>query len=166
MALIDLKNATILIKDGSGTPVTLEVKIGEGNLQWTERQTREYRKDRGNLSTVRNGDEEPMDVSFDFEWEYLKGGSGGSAAPTIEEALKKTGNAVAWVSTDDDLCTPYAVDLEITNEPTAACGDKEVITLADFRWEEFSHDLRGATVSCSGKCNVTTASIVRSVQSA
>tara|TARA_R110000765_G_scaffold8465_3_gene27279 strand:- start:9272 stop:9772 length:501 start_codon:yes stop_codon:yes gene_type:complete len=166
MALIDLKNATILIKDGTAPSLTLEIKIGEGNLQWTERITREYRKDRGNLSTVRNGDEEPMDVSFDFEWEYLKGSATSGAAPTIEEALKQIGNASAWVSTDADLCTPYAVDLEITNEPTAACGDKEVITLADFRWEEFSHDLRGATVSCSGKCNVTSASIVRSVQSA
>ena len=34
--------------------------------------------------------------------------------PTIEDVLKRTGPAAAWVSTDSDACRPFAVDVVIT----------------------------------------------------
>lgn len=167
-ASIDLKDAIIRIKDGGSN--SIEVKIGEGNFTWTEARNIEYTLDRGRLDDVRKGDEIPVDVSFDFLWEYLKGPSSASTAsggtPTIEDALKNRGAAANWVSTDADGCRPYAVDLEIEYKPTpAACGDKEVIVINDFRWESLDHDLRGASVAVSGKANVTEAQITRSAQS-
>lgn len=164
---IDLKKATIKLKDGGSNE--LEVKIGEGNLTFTEAKVMEYLLDRGNLDDVREGDQVPVDVSLDFIWEYLRGPSSASTAsggtPTIEDALKNRGAAADWVSTDTDTCRPYALDLEITYEPTpTSCGDKETITLSDFRYESLDHDLRAGSVAVSGKCNVTEATVVREAQ--
>ena len=45
-------------------PENIEIKIGEGDLTYTEHHARTYTKDRGRLDTVRDADEEPMDVAF------------------------------------------------------------------------------------------------------
>lgn len=164
-AQIDLKNCTITLKDGGGK--SLEVKIGEGNLTYSESRNIQYTLDRGKLDEVREGDEVPMDVTLAFTWEYLRGSpSSSGATPSVEEALKKIGNAADWVSSDTDECRPYAVDIEVVNAPQpAACGDKETITLVDFRYEKLDHDMKAGTVSVTGKCNVTQATVVRASQS-
>lgn len=160
---IDIKNAVLTIQDGTGgTPNSITVKIGEGNLTWDENRNVEYILDRGTIDEVRLGDEAPMDVSFDFVWEYITGDTAsGGIPPTIEDALKQINNAASWVSTDADACRPYAVDLVLTHNPNCAGNDTETITLPDFRWETLSHDLREGTVSVTGRCNAQTASIVR-----
>lgn len=163
MAQIDLKEARIYIKDGDGNE--LEVTIGEGNLNYTENKPREYKPNRGILNEVRNADQAPMNVTFDFVWEYLKGSSTSGAAPTIEDALKQRGNASDWVSSDSDVCRPYAVDLVILYQPDCATGDQEEITLPDFRYETLAHDLRAGTVAATGQCNATEATVVRAAQS-
>ena len=113
---IDLKDVTFKIKDGTTpTPNEVEIKIGEGTLTYTERQNMDYTLNRGTLDEVREGDEVPMDVKFEFTWEYIKANTTSGGTPTIEDALKQIGNAVAWVSSDADTCRPYAVDLEILN---------------------------------------------------
>lgn len=164
-ASIDLKYATITVKDGT-TPVSaqnsLEIKIGEGNLTYTERREIIYTTDRGTLDDVREGVQQPMDVAFDFLWEYITALTG-SGTPTVEDALKKKGEASTWVSTDSDTCRPYAVDLVISYVPDCTpTGNTEVITLPDFRYEELNHDLTAASISCTGKCNAVEAAVVRS----
>ena len=166
-AQIDLKNCVISIQDGAANEI--EIKIGEGNLTYTEARNIEYTLDRGVLDEVREGDQIPVDVSFDFTWEYLRGPSSGSTAvggtPTIEDALKQRGAAAHWTSTDSDTCRPYAVDIEVVRTPSpAACGDAETYLLQDFRWENVDHDLRDGSCSVSGKCNVTEATITRAAQ--
>ena len=160
MSVIDLKNATIKIKDGTGTPNELEINIGEGQMKFTEKRNIEYRRNRGVLDDVVEGDEEPMEVSLDFQWEFLKASSGDP--PTIEDALKQRGGASAWISSDTDTCRPYAVDIEILYTPPCGSLEDETITLEDFRWESLDHDLKGASVSVTGKCNRTEATVVRS----
>lgn len=162
-AQIDLKDATVYIRDGDSPVNSLEIKIGEGNLSWTEARNMEYSLDRGLLDEVKEGDEIPVEVSFDFTWEYLKGDTG-STVPTVEDVLKQRGEAADWVSSDADLCRPYAVDIVVRYVPNCT-GDEEQITLSDFRWESLDHDLRNGTVAVSGKCNVTQATIVRNTQS-
>lgn len=162
-ASIDLKYATISIKDGGvGTAQnSIEIKIGEGNLTYTERREMIYTADRGTLDDVREGDEQPMDVSFDFLWEYISSVS--PNPPTVEDALKNRNEASGWVSTDADACRPYAVDIEINYVPNCQpTGNTEVITLPDFRWEELNHDLTAASISCTGRCNAVEATAVRS----
>ena len=165
MAQIDLKQATVTIKDGSTN--SLEVRIGEGNLTYTEARNMEYNLNRGVLDEVREGDQIPVAVTFDFVWEYLKGPSSASSAggtPTIEDALKQRGGAAGWTSSDSDTCRPYAVDLVILYVPNCATGDQEEIILSDFRWEQLNHDLSAGTIASSGNCNVTEAVVTRSAQ--
>jgi hypothetical protein len=158
---IDLKDATITIQDDGGAN-SIEVKIGEGNLTYTERRNIDYTLDRGRLDEVREGDEVPMDVRLDFIWDFITG-STGSGIPTVEDALKRVGEAAAWVSTDADLCRPYAVDIVITHAPSCAASSspQEVITLGDFRYDQLDHDLRAGSVAVTGRCNVTEATVVR-----
>jgi len=166
MAQIDLKQATVTIKDGAAH--TLEVRIGEGNLTYTETKNMEYKLNRGLLDEVREGDEVPIDVAFDFVWDYLKGpssASGSGGTPTIEDALKKRGGAADWTSSDSDECRPYAVDLVILYVPNCSTGDQEELTLPDFRQEGLAHDLSAGTVAATGKCNATEAIVARAAQS-
>jgi hypothetical protein len=164
MAQIDLKDATIKIKDGAATQNEIEVTIGEGNLTWTERKNIEYVLDRGNLDEVREGDQAPVELSIDAIWEYIKSLSG-SGTPTIEDALKNVNEASTWESSDSDACRPYAVDIEIYYVPDCATGDTELITFSDFRYEQLDHDLRAATISVSGRCNITMPTASRLAQS-
>ena len=140
-------------------PREIEVKIGEGNLQYTEKRNMIYTRDRGRLSEVREGDEEPVDVSIDAIWEFVRAASGGT--PTIEDVLKKRGEASGWISTSSDLCQPYSVDIVIYyNTPCTGDADEEIAMLY-FRWEEIQHDLRAAQFSIKGKCNVKEATVTR-----
>jgi len=140
----------------------LEVKIGEGNLNYTENTPREYLKNRGLLDTVRDADEEPMDVTFDFTWEFLSA-VGSSATPTVKEALNQAGEASTWVSTSSDLCEPYCVNIEIYYAPACGGENTELIELVEFRKETLEHNIRDSQLSCAGKCNVKEATETRGV---
>lgn len=163
MAQIDLKNATIKLLDGTTpTPKELEINVGEGSFSFTEHRTLEYTLNRGALSEVRAADEEPMDVSFDFVWDFLKSSTGGTE--TVEDVLKNRAEASDWVSTDSDECRPFSIDIEIEYTPDCSGEDIETILLEDFRYEELSHDPVAGTVSCTGRCNVTQATSTRTSQ--
>jgi hypothetical protein len=115
-------------------PNRLEVIIGDGNLTFDEKKPREYKKNRGLLDQVRDGDEEPMDVSFQFAWLYLKSASA-ATVPTVKEFFKRTGPAAAYVTTGKD-CEPYAVDIILKNKvPTCGAVSEpwEKIRLKTFR---------------------------------
>jgi len=161
MAQIDLKNAVIKIMDGTTpTPNEMEVVIGEGNLNYTERRNIEYKLNRGLIDGVREGDEVPVDVSLEFRWEFLRASVGDP--PSVEDALKQRGEASTWVTAGADACEPYAVTLVVIHTPPCGGAEVETITLGEFRWEELDHDLRAGTVSVNGKCNIRYATITRS----
>ncbi|MDE1971186.1 MAG: hypothetical protein KGI50_06470 [Patescibacteria group bacterium] len=164
MPIFDLKNAIITFQDGaSPTPNSLTAKIGDGTISWTEHQNIEYKRDRGLLDQVRLGDQDPVDVKFEFNWVFLKGTGGPSPGgdTSMEDALKKRGGAAQWVSADTDPCAPYAINIQIVYTPICTADDIETIVLPDFRWETLDHDAKAATISCSGKCNVTQATLTR-----
>ena len=167
MAQIDIKNATIFLRDGgAGTnQQELEITIGEGNLTYTERRNIDYTLDRGVLDEVREGDEVPVEVSLDATWTYITANNVTGDAPTIEDALKKRGPAATWISSDSDTCRPFALDIVIEYQPdcsdSSANKPREVITLPDFRYEQIDHDLRAGTFAITGQCNTTEATAVR-----
>lgn len=140
-------------------PHILQVKLVEGNATYNEKKARQYIKDRGILATVRNGDQDPIDVKLDFMWEFLRADTG--MPPSIEDALKKRGNASTWVSSASDPCEPYAVDIGILYVNDCGNVTNELITLPDFRYEELAHDSKAGMVNVTGKCNVTEASVAR-----
>ena len=133
---------------------SLSVTIGDGTLSYSEKKPREFVKDKGTINTVRNADEEPVDVSFDFIWDFITSESGASA-PTIEEVLKKTGYALSdgWATTASDVCQPYCVDLEVSNLPECSTVTNEYTMLEEFYYEGLDHDAKEGSVACGGRCN-------------
>lgn len=167
---IDLKQTNLKIQDGATpTPNFILIKIGEGNLTYTESKTIEYTLDRGLLDEVREGDEVPMDVAFDLVWEFITGNTDSAGVPpTVEDFLKFQNNAQNFISTDADACRPSSVDVVIEHVPVCGAGaptqEQEFITFPDFRYEGLEHDLRAGTIAVSGRCNAKVASVVRSLQ--
>jgi hypothetical protein len=139
---------------------SINIKIGEGTLTYSEKRPVEFTRDRGTLDTVREADEEPMDVSIDATWEFITAETS-SGTPTIEDALKQKGEASAWVSTANDQCQPYCVTIEIHNAPNCTGTDDEFITLEEFYYETGDHDLREGTMNFSGRCNRKEATVRR-----
>jgi hypothetical protein len=162
MAIVELKYATILLVDGD-TPVnTLSLKIGDGNLTYSETRAVEYMKDKGKLDQVRLGDEAPVDVSLDCQLEKWISSSGELITP--REALTNTGRAADWVTSSSDVCEPYAVDLVVNYQPPCATsGASQLITLTDFRYEKLDFDLKAGTLKVTGKCNCTSATYAADV---
>jgi hypothetical protein len=134
-------------------PQEIDIKIGNGNVTYTENMEYEYELDRGDLDTVREGDAVPLDVSLEFVYEFITTGTGENITPL--DALKRKGGAAEWVSTDPDLCAPYAVDIEILHQPPCGTAQREVTLFPEFRRDSINPDLGAATVAVQGRCNVT-----------
>lgn len=163
MAMIDLKNCTVRLLDGTGTPKKLTLKIGDGNITYDEHRAIQYVKDRGKLDTARLADEEPVDVTLDLQWSFLTQDTDADPAEPItpEDALKARGGASDWVTSSGDPCEPYAVDIEIDNIPPCGGVTPEKILLQDFRYETLAHDPKAGTLRATGKCNVLEATVTR-----
>jgi len=168
-AVIDMKKAVLTIKDGTDTPLSATVKIGEGTLQWSEKYNQEYILDAGVLDSVRAGDEVPLEVSFDAMYDYIVSIAGDTTVYELITNNKNGGEGGdgGCESTDDEACNSYACDLEFVHTPTpSSCGDIETIIFPTFRVESISFDPKGGKISFSGKCNVIAPTITRSSQGA
>ena len=137
----------------------INIKIGDGNITYTENKNYEYELDRGTLDTVREGDEAPMDVNIDFVYEFITTGT--SEAITPMDALKRKGGAAEWVSSSADPCEPYALDIEVEHVPPCGGAEKEVTLFPDFRPDSKEVDFGEASVSVSGRCNANEPVITR-----
>lgn len=158
----DLKKANVYFVDGSigtGKPNKLNIRVGDGNIEFDETRVREYVKDRGLLYDVRDGDEEPMDVILDIVWEHLKSGSGELVTP--EDFLKFRNGAVTYISTDTSPCRPKCIDVWVIYDPACTTEQIEKIVLPDFRYEKLGHNAKTGMLKLTGKCNVTEATITR-----
>ena len=141
-------------------PQRIEVKIGDGNITWTKNKEYNYELDRGNLDTVREGDQIPLDVTIDFTYEHIRTGTSETITP--DDALDGIGGAAEWVSASSDPCEPYCVDIVIEHATPCGSVEDETTTLPDFRYESLNHDLDAATISATGRCNVTAPTVTRS----
>jgi len=149
------------VNDGVVTflPQQIDIKVGDGEIKYTEATEYKYDKDRGNLDTVREGDEVPMDVSMNFTFEHVKTGT--SEAITPIDAIKGINGAAEWVTSSSDPCEPYSVDVEVVHEPPCGSAESETIVFPDFRAEKRDYDFKNAAIAVSGKCNATEPEIAR-----
>jgi hypothetical protein len=143
-------------------PQELEIKIGDGNLTYTESSEYEYDLDRGVLDTVRSGDQVPLDLSLDFVYEYITTGTGEAISPM--DALKNIGGASEWVSSSSDPCEPYAIDVEVVHTPICTTQAVETTVFPDFRSESREPDLGEAAISVTGRCNAIQPTVTRTAQ--
>ena len=134
-------------------PQNLDIKIGEGNITYTEHNEYEYLKDRGNLDTVKEGDEVPMDVKLEAVFEHITQGTGEPVSPM--DAIKGVGGAAEWVSASSDLCEPYCVDVVVLHTPPCGTSEIERVTFSDFRSETREINYKDSTISITGKCKAT-----------
>jgi hypothetical protein len=134
-------------------PQNLDIKIGEGNLTYTEHTEYEYLKDRGDLDTVKEGDQVPMDVKLEAVFEHITQGTSEPVSPM--DAIKGVGGASEWVSASDDLCEPYCVDIVVLHTPPCGTAELERVTFPDFRSETREVNYKDSTISITGKCKAT-----------
>jgi len=134
-------------------PARIEIKVGNGNLTWSEKREFDYVRDRGDLDTVRRGDEQPVEVKLDLLYEFYTNGSGGAWLPSPIDFLKQQGEASTIASSSSDPCEPFAIDIEVVYDPPCGSELNEDYTFPDFRYESLEFNLRDATISVTGKCN-------------
>ena len=140
-------------------PQRLQVKIGDGDLTWTEAREFIYDLDRDLLDTVRQGEEQPLEIDLNFVYDYVTTESGQAITPV--DALKRIGEATEWVSSSSDLCEPYAVDIFVVNCQPCGTDQDEELLFSDFRYETLEYSIRDASIGVSGRCNVTDATASR-----
>ena len=140
-------------------PQQIDVKLGDGNLTWTVNKEYEYLLDRGNLDTVREGDQQPLDVTLDSVYEQITTGTSETISPY--DAMNGVGGASEWVSASTDLCEPYAVDLEVEHAQPCGTAQDETTDLPDFRYDTLEVDVDAATISFTGRCNTVAPTITR-----
>lgn len=150
-----IDSSNTLADDGVITflPQQLEIKIGEGDMSWSETREMIYDLDRDRLDTVREGQDQPLEVDLNFTFEYVTTQSGKPITPT--DALKKIGEASEWVSSSADLCEPYAVDLYVVHCIPCGTDHSQDFLLSDFRWESLDYSIQDAAIAVTGRCNVT-----------
>jgi len=140
----------------------IEVKIGDGNLTYTEAKNYNYELDRGTLDTVREGDDIPLSLALAFVYEFVRTGTSETITPS--DAIKGVGGAAGWISTSADKCEPYAVDMvveHVTNCSGAANPEEEHTTFPDTRYDQLAFDLGAASISVTARCFATEATIAR-----
>jgi hypothetical protein len=140
----------------------IEVKIGDGNLTYTEAKNYNYELDRGVLDTVREGDDIPVSLALAFVYEFVRTGTGETITPS--DAIKGIGGAAGWVSTSADKCEPYAVDMvveHVTNCSGAANPEAEHTTFPDTRYDQLAYDLGAASISVTARAFATEATVER-----
>jgi len=144
-------------------PQQIAIKIGDGNITYTENTNYEYETDRGSLDTVKEGEEAPMDVNIDFVYEYITTGSGEAITPM--DAIKRKGGASGWYNASADPCEPFCVDIEVEYTPPCGGAEKEITIFPDFRPDTKEVDFGEAAVSVTGRCNALEPVISRVAQS-
>lgn len=149
---LDAKNCTITVTDGTPTtPKSADVKLGEGNITWTEHSEHVYTLNRGKLNEVRLGDEQPLEINFDSELEWYTG--------DILGILK---GGAGYLTTDTDPCRPYSCTLKIVH--TVKCGETtttETYTFPFLRVDSKNFDLTGGKFSITAKCNVLAPTVAK-----
>jgi hypothetical protein len=140
-------------------PQQLEVKIGDGNITYTEHNEYNYLLDRDNLDTVKEGKEVPMDVKWDSVYEHITTGTSEAISPM--DALKGIGAASEWITYAEDPCEPYAVAIEVEHVPPCGTTQGETTLFPDFRSEQREVNFKDATISVTGKCNITAPIVTR-----
>lgn len=128
----NLRDGELVVKDGT-TPTAndITVALDEGDLGIDETLNTVNVLDRGSLDHMRQGDEEPVRVTFTLKFvEYLK--QSGDSDPSVYEVLTQQGGAAAWASTNDDGGDVFTLTLEFTIASPTSGDQDETITLTKF----------------------------------
>lgn len=135
----NMRDGQILVKDGASGSITLDTD--EGSLSWEEGNDPRVIKQRGALSHLRSGDEEPCKGSFSVKVSKIRGddtGQGGTdTAGTMRDAFRKEGLCNAWTTTGA-AGEPHQVKLVFNIANPDTTGRREVVTFGKVPCPKFS----------------------------
>lgn len=131
----NLRDGSIIIKDGSGTPKTLLIPISEGDMAFNVKKPSFTVMNRGVIDSRKAGDQTPTDVSFSIKFEQWSFASA-STGISVYDALNGSGGAASagWVSTDP--CGPFAVTIEFRIADPCNPGHYESLQFLKFHAEQ------------------------------
>lgn len=127
------RDGKIILKDGTGSPVTLEIAYEEGNFSFSQPQqfSELVIMDRGNFTTVRRQDEQAITGTFSF---YFRQFTDGTEAGSVRDFINKSGFYSANISTGASgvpYVEHFAIDMEYTAEGTDFGDDADhTVTLS------------------------------------
>jgi hypothetical protein len=151
----NMRDGTIIIRDGSPTPKTLTIKIDEGNFNFSVKTPSFVVMNRGRIDSRKTGDETPTDINFgvkveQWSFDYVDTGI------SINDALRGIGGALAagWVSTDE--CGPFSVDIEFRMKNPCNPAQYEQLIFRDFHAEQvsFAENAEANTLQVQGNALV------------
>ena len=121
------RDSKINLKDGTGTPVELEIAFEEGNFQFTPTKPEQVIiRDRHAISNIRRGNEEAS-ASGSFTI-YLRQFTEASEAGSAVDFVNKTGfyaSNVSTGSTGTPRIEEYCIDIEFVVEGTDLGDDND-----------------------------------------
>lgn len=152
----NLRDGSIIIKDGSGSPKTLTIPISEGDFAFTVNKPTFVVMNRGVIDSRKSGDQTPTDISFSSKFEQWSYASGASTGLSVRDVIDGTAAAVAagWVSTD--ACGPWSVTIEFRIADPCNAGHYEALTFSKFHADsvQFKEGNEYNTLSLSGRALV------------
>lgn len=161
-AFRDLRDGSLVINDGSSTPLSCAVACDEGDLNWEIK--REFKLDmcRGQIQGKRKGNDIPCTVNFTLKWTQLRAYTVNASDSIVPyEILNNYGDAFTSTRANNDH---FAVQLVFTVvDPGGVAGNKEIITFNDFAPTSISPG-EGAdqnTIAVSGETLTEQPTIVR-----
>ena len=140
-------------------PQQIEIRVGDGDLSWTEAREVLYDLDRDILDDVRLGPEQPLELNAAFVFEWASTGTGETISPI--DAIKRINDAAEWVSSDSDQCRPYAIDVVVDHVVPCGTNQDQRFSFEDFRWDSLEYSIQDAAITLTGRCNRTDALVER-----
>lgn len=143
------RHVTVTLKDGTGSPITVEVGPGPGDLKLSGMQeaNKEAVKilDRGGFQELVYGDD--LEISFSVTV-YHSGDL--TVTGSVHDALNKTGDFASGVSTETNGAQAWCLDLLVT---ILLGGVTNTYALSKCRisWD-YAEAKDGNTISLSGTC--------------
>lgn len=151
----NMRDGTIIIRDGSPTPKTLTIKIDEGNFNFTIKHPTFVVMNRGKIDSRKDGDETPTELTFgikveQFKYDYVDSGI------SVYDALHGGGGAAAagWISVDE--CGPFSVDIEFRMKNPCNPAQYEQLIFRKFHseQEQFAENAEANTLQVQGNALV------------
>ena len=114
------RDGVIQLRDGTGSPVTLDVAFEDGNFTFSQPQqfSELVVMDRGAFSAIRRQDEQAITGSFSFHFrQFADSGEAGSVRDFINKSGFYSGN-ISTGTTGTPFVEHYCVDIRYTAEGT------------------------------------------------
>ena len=114
------RDGVIQLRDGTGSPVTLDVAFEDGNFSFSQPQqfSELVIMDRGSFSAIRRQDEQAITGSFSFHFrQFADSGEAGSVRDFINKSGFYSGN-ISTGTSGTPFVEHYCVDIRYTAEGT------------------------------------------------